>query len=192
MDSAKQPGTLGISWRERPWYPFVVATYPLWFLYVANLGQVSASAAIVASALALAVVAILLWVAARVMGSRAVGAMAVTVIIAGFYAYGPVHDIYVRAQTVDEMAPAARWLSTTLANHTKLTAVMLGLCALVIALIVKRRANVSPRVTGACNITVGGRVELSSGSAKEQPYGWSSNGSCAPTRCARPCRTSRA
>jgi hypothetical protein len=50
-----------------------------------------------------------------------------------------VHDIYVRAQTVDEMAPAARWLSTTLANHTKLTAVMLGLCALVIALIVKRR-----------------------------------------------------
>ena len=153
MDSGKQPGTLGISWRERPWYPFVVATYPLWFLYVANLGQVSASAAIVASALALAVVAILLWVAARVMGSRAVGAMAVTVIIAGFYAYGPVHDIYVRAQTVDEMAPAARWLSTTLANHTKLTAVMLGLCALVIALIVKRRANVSPRVTGACNIT---------------------------------------
>ena len=152
MDSAKQPGNREAGWRERPWYPFVAAIYPLWFLYVGNLGQVSASAALVASVVALAAVAILLWVASRLAKSRDVGALAVTIIIAGFYAYGPVHDIYVRAGTVDEMAPAARWLSTTLADHTKLTAVMLGLCALVIALIVKRRSNISAQLTGACNI----------------------------------------
>ena len=48
MTSDAQPKPMP-AWLERPWYPFVAAIYPLWFLYMSNLGQVRAVAAYVYS-----------------------------------------------------------------------------------------------------------------------------------------------
>jgi hypothetical protein len=151
MNSPAPPITRKPTWLERPWYPFVVAIYPLWFLYMSNLGQVGAMAVFATSLVAMAVVAALLWIAARLVKSRAIGALVVTAVVVTFYGYGPVHDIYARAGTGADMAPAARWLSQTLVNHAILTPVMLGLCALVITLILKRASRVSTQLTGACN-----------------------------------------
>lgn len=152
MDSPPQTTRSGPSWLERPWYPFIVAIYPLWFLYSTNLGQVPASAALVASVVAIALVAGLLWIAARLLKSRVVGALVVTVLIAAFYGYGPVHDIYARVDSLGDTQSTGGWLARTLVNHAVLTPLMLGLSALVIALIVTRAARASNRLTGACNM----------------------------------------
>ena len=63
------------AWLERPWYPFVAAIYPLWFLYMTNLGQVRVTAVLATSLVAMAIVAGLLWIAARLAKSRTVGAL---------------------------------------------------------------------------------------------------------------------
>jgi len=152
MDPATQKTASGPFWLDWPWYPFVVAIYPLWYLYSTNLGQVEVTSALMASAIGIAVVAMLLWIATRLVNSRPVGALVVTVMIVAFYGYGPLHDIYARVDSIGETQSAGGWLSKTLVNHKVFTPVMLGLTALVILLIVKRAARASNRLTGACNM----------------------------------------
>src|SRR5687767_8176703 len=105
-----------VTW-GRPWYPFVFAVYPLWYVYLTNYGQVTATAALTASMVAGAVVASMLWVAARLINSRAVAAVAVTVVIAAFYAYGPLHDLYLRMSALPKLSPFTRWIVDSLVNH---------------------------------------------------------------------------
>jgi len=151
MNSVTETSSAWTAWLERPWYPFVAAAYPLWYLYLTNYGQVSAASALIATAIAVAVVALLLWLAARVFRSRVAGAIAVTILITAFYAYGPVHDLYTSVATLDELPAVTGWLVKTLVKHEILTPVMLALSALLILLVVKRVSRDSARLTGACN-----------------------------------------
>lgn len=139
---------------ERPWYPFIVAIYPLWFLYMTNLGQVRAIDVVTTSLVTIAIVAALMWIAARLVKSWNIGALVVTALIVTFYAYGPIHDIYARLEGLT-LAPLATWLANALVKHTVLTPLMLALCALVVALIVTRASRVSTQLTGACNFAAG-------------------------------------
>jgi hypothetical protein len=137
-----------------PWYPFVGAAYPLWFIYFSNPGQVSLVSAAWTTAFVLAVVAGLLWIAIRLTRSRHVGAMAVAVIILAFFAYGPTHDMLVRASANPEVPDLLSWLSTVLSPHAVLTPVMLALSAAALFMVIRRVNPDATRLSGACNFAV--------------------------------------
>jgi hypothetical protein len=151
VNAATQDTSRATNWFERPWYPFVIAGYPLWYLYLTNYGQVTVTSALAATGVFLAAVALMLWIAARLLRSRTVGAMVVTVFVAAFYAYGPLHDIYVRVDELKDLQATTNLLVKAFVRHEVFTAVMFGLCALLILLIVKRVSRESTRLTGACN-----------------------------------------
>jgi hypothetical protein len=139
-----------LSW---PWLPIIAAIYPLWSIYLHNIGQVSISSVVSSSAVALAVVAVLYVVAMRWRGSRSFAALSVTVIVAAFYFYGPLHE---RLQVLASRTDAASWLAGfagTLASHAVFSALLLVAIALAIWKLLRRQDADSSRLMGACNLT---------------------------------------
>ena len=164
MNSAPQTSHSGrarlFGW---PWYPFIVALYPLWSIYANNLGQVAAVSAAAASAVVLVVTGVLLWVAIRLTRSRHVGALALTVIILAFYSYGAARDLAVRLTHDPPLSPWLSALFDPFTSNSVLTLVMLALCGLLVFLVVRRLA-VGLRAPD-------GRVQLRGGHARRHPAG---------------------
>ena len=151
MNSAPQTTDARATASRWPWYPFVAAVFPPWFIYANNLGQVSAVSAVAVTGVVIAIVAVLQWVANRLTGSRHVGGLAALVVILVFYAYGPLHVLAVR---LTHEPPISPWLSAVPAPFTKhvvLTPVMIVLCVLLLLFVVKRLKSSAERLTGAGN-----------------------------------------
>ncbi|HEY6125068.1 MAG TPA: sulfatase-like hydrolase/transferase [Steroidobacteraceae bacterium] len=132
----------------------MAAIYPLWFIYFGNPGQASALYAAAATAVVLAVVAGLLWVAIRLTRCRHVGAAALTVLVVAFFVYGPLHHLAVTISADPSWPFIVSDIFSLFASHVVLTLVMLTVCAVLILLVVKRVAPGSARLTVACNFAV--------------------------------------
>ena len=86
-----------------PWFLFIAAVYPLWFLYLHNIGQVYARSAAISSVVALGLVTVAYWIGLRVTRSRWLAALAVAVIVAAFYSL----------RSAARMDRLARWRNRT-------------------------------------------------------------------------------
>jgi hypothetical protein len=152
MNSGPQTPSVGAALLQRPWYPYVVAVYPLWFLYLQNLGQVAGSSVIAATLVSLLFTAALLWIARRLFRSPIVAALVVTVLTGAFYAYGPLHDAVLRIAVNPFLSPGLRAVAEKFVPHVVLSVVLLLLCGLFVWLINRRAARDSNRLTNACNV----------------------------------------
>ncbi len=154
-----KPGATSATLRARllqwPWYPWVVAIYPLWFLYLRNPGQVSPAIVVVATAIMLAVIVVLFAAAHRLLRSRDLGALATTVLIVGFYTYGPLHDTAVRLAVSEQLPTSLQFLGRVFENHIALSSLLLSALIIMVWLLVVRVDRNPARVTGACNVTAG-------------------------------------
>jgi hypothetical protein len=147
--TSNAPKTRLVQW---PWYPFVVAIYPLWFLFLSNSGQASLGTVLDATTVALAATLVLAMLAGKLTASIHIGALVVTVFIVCFYAYGPLHDFAVRLAVHRPHSQFLRAIGQIFENHVALSSLLLGLLAFLIWLIVVRADRNSTRVTGACNV----------------------------------------
>jgi hypothetical protein len=154
MNSSATSITSGAAQLQRPWYPYVVAIYPLWFLYLRNLGQVSATAALDATLVALVITYLLILLATRLTGSRAVAALITSALFIAFYAYGPMHDVAVRI-AVNDRGQNLQAIGRVFENHLSLSSLLMGVSGLVIWLFITRVDRASTRITGAGNVAAG-------------------------------------
>src|SRR6188472_659615 len=145
-----KPGPAFFRW---PWYPFVAAIFPLWFIYANNLEQVSASSVVAGTAAMLGVVGLVFLIAARVTGSSHVGALITLVGVVGFYVYGPIHVTAVRLTTDPPFSPWFSAIPEPFTNHQVLTPVMLVLCAMLAFVAARRLGSKAERFTGPGNVT---------------------------------------
>ena len=160
-----------------PWFPFVAAIYPLWSIFIGNVGQVSVTSALMATTVALLLTGVLMWVLRRLLGTWPLAALAVVVIVAAFYVYGPLHDSLLR------MGRPTRLL----ARHDVLTVLVLLITACVTSLLVRRLRDRADRLAEAANVAAAvlglmlcGRLLFSTGpepvsvvnSPAENPRSW--------------------
>jgi hypothetical protein len=135
-----------------PWFPFVAAIYPLWFIYLYNIGQVSIRSVIAASVVAIAVVAIVYLGVVKLTRSRAAAAIGAMIIVVAFYLYGPLHA---RVITLSEAPFMPGWLAAVvraIAAHGVFSALLLAICVFSIMKLARRYAGGSLRLTGALNV----------------------------------------
>jgi len=135
-----------------PWFPFVAAIYPLWFIYLYNIGQVSIRSVIAASVVAIAVVAIVYLGVVKLTHSRAAAAIGAMIIVVAFYLYGPLHA---RVITLSEAPFMPGWLAAVvraIAAHGVFSALLLAICVFSIMKLARRYAGGSLRLTGALNV----------------------------------------
>jgi hypothetical protein len=124
----------------------------MWFLHLRNLGQVSVSSVLAASLAGIAITAIMLWALRRLLRSSDVAAVIVAIMIAAFYAYGPLHDAVERISIQPTAAQFIRASAILLAPHANLSLVFLLVCVGLAWLIVRRMSRDSTRLTSACNV----------------------------------------
>ena len=154
MSTAPEQTTSGqrrslLAW---PWFPFIAAIYPLWFIYSHNIGQISVGSVAATTLVALTIVAILYWAGVRWGRSRSLAALAVTVLIAAFYLYGPLHSrIELLAAQTGGASLLARF-ANLLANHALFSALVLATTALLIWRMARRPKTESAHLIGACNL----------------------------------------
>ena len=135
-----------------PWFPFVAAIYPLWFIYLYNIGQVSIRSVIAASVIAIAVVAAAYLGMVRLTRSRAAAAIGAMILVVAFYLYGPLHA---RVIVLSDASFLPRWLAAVVravATHGVFSALVLAFCVLCIWKAAHRFSGDSLRLTGALNV----------------------------------------
>jgi hypothetical protein len=135
-----------------PWYPFVVAIFPLWFIYASNVGQVSVMSAAAATAIALTLVAALYFLASRLCGSVHVAALATSVVILAFFAYGALHVQAIRLTTDPPFSPWFSAVPAPFTRHVILTPTMLLITGALLYYVTRKLRAKAERLTGACNV----------------------------------------
>ncbi len=148
-ESTKSAGTGGfLQW---PWYPYVVAIYPLWYVYLRNLGQAQLSSVLAATLVMLVVTALLSFSIGKLARSRILGALVTCILLGAFYSYGALHDGLVRFSRRASLPSTLKPVVDGLTDHLLLSLVLALAVAAVLVLVIRRVSRQSTRLTSACN-----------------------------------------
>ena len=135
-----------------PWFLFVAAVYPLWFLYLHNIGQVYARSAAISSVVALALVTVAYWIGLRATRSRWVAALSVAVIVAAFYSYAPLREWIVSLGSATGLPLWVGSMVRSVTRHAVFSALMVFASACLIWKISSRRSGDHDRLMRAFNV----------------------------------------
>ena len=104
--SPRQPG------RFVALYPILLAAYPVLFLWSQNVGETQPNDVVGPIVIAMAVAALLTWLAGRLLGDRRRGALVVAPIVVGALMYGHVANL-ARPLHVPGLVQQAAWVALT-------------------------------------------------------------------------------